>query len=150
MYSWQVSTYLSVLVYFHRQVNLPTCSRLRNGPWNKSVLLYRHTVLQKTQKTWQNPYETNNEVCHFFCESIRRNRLFVDTILWQKVGLWYNCLVIRESQFDELCDLRHIAASWAMYHHYHQHYHLLSYESDSQRAIQEFPHLLWNRKFIYC
>ena len=142
VYSWQVSTYMCVLVYFHRQANLPTCSRLRNGPWNRSVLFYKYTVLMETQKTWQNPYETNIEICHFFCENTRRNRLFVDTTLWQKVGLWYNFLAIRESEFDELCDLRHIAASWAIYHHYHHHhYHLTSYESTSIVAepFKNFP-----------
>jgi hypothetical protein len=80
----------------------------------------------------------------FFCENIRRNRLFVDTTLWHKVEVWYNSLVMHESQFDELCDLRHTGASWVIYHHYHHHhYHLNSYEFNSRWDIQEFPLLLW-------
>ena len=35
------------------------------------------------------------------------------TTFWQKVWLKPNCLVMQESQFDELCGLQQIAVSWS-------------------------------------
>jgi hypothetical protein len=38
----------------------------------------------------------------------------VVTTFWQRVCLWPNCLLMRESQFDELWRLRRITVPWAI------------------------------------
>jgi len=46
--------------------------------------------------------------------SIFVRKFFVHVTFWQKVCLWPNCVVMRGSQFDELCGLRQTAVSRAI------------------------------------
>jgi hypothetical protein len=78
------------------------------------IITHRHTILQQTEKAW--PILNRPALKHVvFLRNTRTSNLFADTTLWQKESLWPSCLMIRESQFDGLCGLRHIAVSWEIY-----------------------------------
>jgi hypothetical protein len=56
------------------------------------VITHQHTILQETEKTWQ----------------------LLNRPKFKHVMFLRNCLVMQESQFDELCGLQQIAVSWAI------------------------------------